>query len=102
MGAPGSSARSAPTINLGHLPGYSAFMYWHWRSVEREVGPALGRAYPWLLKVGRLPGGGPHAPCAMRYGVYCANDEPHGFGVGDEWLPPGPLRWSAPNPWRND
>lgn len=68
-----------------------------WDFVRVEL--AIGRAFPWRWRVKLPPGGGVQDACAMGYGVHCANDEPYGFRVGDEFLPPGPLKWPPPNPW---
>ena len=43
--------------------------------IEIEIGRAIGRAYPWLLKVERLPGAGLLTLCAMWHGQPA--NEPH-------------------------
>lgn len=45
------------------------------RDIELTVGRALAQAYPWLLKVQRLPGAGLSDSCGLWHGCEAANDK---------------------------
>ena len=45
------------------------------RDVELAVGRAMAEAYPWLLKVERLPDVGLYDVCGMWHGFEAANDD---------------------------
>lgn len=57
------------------------------RDIELAVGRALAKAYPWLMKVERLPGGGLLDTAALIFHPEPAANEPR-FGDPPDRLAP--------------